>query len=203
MTQEALKLALEAFHQIFNTTPVYHNDGTCIINDKSVELSNKATAAIKEALAQEQDIAALVTGMEVSIDVSTGDHDSRNRLFGVVDLVQENQGSKHDLILLVQEPKANFKEALAQPEQEPSGHFLDFAYSDSIAYVHVYDQFRKGQQFYKAPPQRTWVGLTDDEMEATFIECGGKWNGDFWKIEDADFHPFLRTIEAKLKELNT
>jgi hypothetical protein len=52
MTQEALKLALEAFHQIFNTTPVYHNDGTCIINDKSVELSNKATAAIKEALAQ-------------------------------------------------------------------------------------------------------------------------------------------------------
>ena len=44
---------------------------------------------------------------------------------------------------------------------------------------------------------------SDDEMEATFIECGGKWNGDFWKIEDADFHPFLRTIEAKLKEKNT
>ena len=39
-------------------------------------------------------------------------------------------------------------------------------------------------------------------MEATFIECGGKWNGDFWKIEDADFHPFLRTIEAKFKEEN-
>jgi len=51
--------------------------------------------------------------------------------------------------------------------------------------------------------QRTWVGLTDDEMENTFIQCGGKWSGDFWKIEDADFHPFLRTIEAKLKELNT
>ena len=49
---------------------------------------------------------------------------------------------------------------------------------------------------------KDWVGLTDDEMEATFIECGGKWNGDFWKIEDADFHPFLRTIEAKLKEKN-
>lgn len=47
-----------------------------------------------------------------------------------------------------------------------------------------------------------WQGLTDEKMEATFIECGGKWNGDFWKIEDADFHPFLRTIEAKLKELN-
>lgn len=51
--------------------------------------------------------------------------------------------------------------------------------------------------------KKEWVGLTDDEMEATFIQCGGKWNGDFWKIEDADFHPFLRTIEAKLKEKNT
>ncbi len=42
--------------------------------------------------------------------------------------------------------------------------------------------------------------LTDAEMETTFIECGGKWTGDYWKIEDANFHPFLRTIEAKLKE---
>ena len=50
--------------------------------------------------------------------------------------------------------------------------------------------------------QDEWVGLTDAEMEDTFIQCGGKWNGDFWKIEDADFHPFLRTIESKLVELN-
>ena len=59
------------------------------------------------------------------------------------------------------------------------------------------------------PPQHieqepvAWQGLTDEEMEATFLECGGKWNGDFWKIEDADFHPHLRTIEARLKERNT
>jgi len=57
--------------------------------------------------------------------------------------------------------------------------------------------------YWQAKAQRTWVGLTDDEMESTFLECGGKWNGDFWKIEDADFHPFLRTIESKLKEVNT
>ena len=53
MTQEtALKLALKAFEQIFESTPPYRDDGTCVINDKSVELSNKAIAAIKEALAQ-------------------------------------------------------------------------------------------------------------------------------------------------------
>jgi hypothetical protein len=44
------------------------------------------------------------------------------------------------------------------------------------------------------PPQRPWVGLTDENFEATFLKCGGKWNGDQWVIEDADFHPFLRTI---------
>lgn len=102
MTQEVLKLAIETM------------EAAC----KRIDELRAENKALKEALAQPgPDIAALVTGMEVSIDVSTGDHDSGHRLFGVVDLVQENQGSKHDLILLVQEPKANFKEALAQPEQ--------------------------------------------------------------------------------------
>ena len=49
---------------------------------------------------------------------------------------------------------ATIKEALAQPEQEPDGHFLDFAYADSTAQVYVYGQFQKGQQFYTTPPQQ-------------------------------------------------
>jgi hypothetical protein len=73
---------------------------------------------IQEALAQPAqkptDIVALVEGMEVSIDVSTGEHDARHRLFGTVTLAQENQGSKHGLILLVQEPTPNFKVSLVQ-----------------------------------------------------------------------------------------
>jgi hypothetical protein len=90
---------------------------------------------------------------------------------------------------------AVIKEALAQPEQEPNGHFLDFAYSDSIAYVHVYDQFRKGQQFYKAPPQGTWVGLTDEEIEILFQTAAGA---------DEEVHiRFARAIESKIKEVNT
>ena len=79
------------------------------------EILSAEVVRLREALAQpEQNIAALVEGMEVSIDVSTGEHDSGHRLFGVVTLVQENQKSKHGLILLVQEPEANFKEVLAQ-----------------------------------------------------------------------------------------
>ena len=87
-----------------------------------------------------------------------------------------------------------YKDAYAQPEQEPSGHFLDFAYSDSIAYVHVYDQFRKGQQFYKAPPQRTWGGLTDEEIDYLLVSTAG---------ENEETHiSFARAIEAKLKQKN-
>jgi hypothetical protein len=52
---EAMKQALDAFHQIFESTPVYHNDGTCIINDKSVELSNKAIASLQQAIAEAED----------------------------------------------------------------------------------------------------------------------------------------------------
>ena len=46
----------------------------------------------------------------------------------------------------------------------------------------------------EAPPQRK--PLTDEEIEAAFLKCNGKWDGDQWVIEDADFHPFARAIEA-------
>ena len=52
MIKEVLKMALEAFESIFASTHPYRENGTCTINDKSVELSNKAIAGIKEALAQ-------------------------------------------------------------------------------------------------------------------------------------------------------
>ena len=46
-----------------------------------------------------------------------------------------------------------------------------------------------------APPQRTWVGLTDEQIDA----C---WNKDLWK-EKQPHHIFAKAIEAKLKEKNT
>jgi hypothetical protein len=98
--------------------------GTPLEQSETIQRCVDATEIALEALGKQKpaqepkDIAELVEGMEVSIDVSTGDHDSGHRLFGSVTLVQENQGSKHGLILLVQDPEANFK---AQPAavQEP------------------------------------------------------------------------------------
>jgi len=84
----------------------------------------------------------------------------------------------------------------AQPEQEP------MSWHESIQNQKKFLAEMEALLVKTSTPQRTWVGLTDEEMETTFLQCGGKWYGDFWKIEDADFHPFLRTIEAKLKEKN-
>ncbi|CAB4123581.1 hypothetical protein UFOVP48_37 [uncultured Caudovirales phage] len=53
MTKDkALKLALEAFELLFESTPPYREDGTSTLNDTAVELSNKAIAACEAALAQ-------------------------------------------------------------------------------------------------------------------------------------------------------
>ena len=48
--------------------------------------------------------------------------------------------------------------------------------------------------FHNSPPQRTWVGLTDEEMD-NFVKAA--WGQG---VTAADF---IRAIEAKLKEKNT
>jgi hypothetical protein len=53
---ETLKMALEAFESIFASTHPYREDGTCTINDKSIELSNKAINAIKQFLNIEETV---------------------------------------------------------------------------------------------------------------------------------------------------
>ena len=59
-----------------------------------------------------------------------------------------------------------------------------------------YSDYEPDGVHHNKPPQRTWVGLTDEEIE------------DAWrKVETSDFYdcvqPFARAIEAKLKERNT
>jgi len=56
------------------------------------------------------------------------------------------------------------KEALAQPEQEPVGKFAKF--TDGI-WREVTDG-SAGVPLYTTPPQRTWVGLTNDELTDLF-----------------------------------
>jgi len=45
-----------------------------------------------------------------------------------------------------------------------------------------------------APLAAVPEGLTDAQIEAFFQERGGKWDGNRWTIEDADLHPFVRSL---------
>lgn len=130
---EVLKQALDAFHQIFESTPVYHNDGTCIINDKSVELSNKAIASLRQAIAELE--------------------------------------SQEPVAL----PCCGYKDANAV-KWNPLNDVV---------------QCHNCGQNYTTSPQRTWIGLTDDE------HC------DIWYKESLDWMEYGKAIEAKLKEKNT
>ena len=78
------------------------------------------------------------------------------------------------------------KEALAQPEQEPfmaSYQFKQYGY-----YKDGKGTLKLGNIPATQPPQRTWVGLTDeDDID---------WDG-------GDLKSLIQAIEAKLKEKNT
>jgi hypothetical protein len=49
------------------------------------------------------------------------------------------------------------------------------------------DQTAKVEAMFTTPPQRTWVGLTDEEV----VQC-----------QQGNIYHFYRCIEAKLKEKN-
>jgi hypothetical protein len=86
---------------------------------------------------------------------------------------------------------------LAQPEQEPVQEPFCFFYVENGeeyfapkgAYVPD-----NAQPLYTAPPQRTWVGLTDEEIKTICSENG--WDSSWQSLR------FARAIEAKLKQKN-
>ena len=95
----------------------------------------------------------------------------------------------------------DIKEALAQPAQEPVATF-DVAVNDRTAAIN-YD-YRKhklvsGTKLYTTPPQRPWVGLTDEEIKSAVIAYWGEMKGGPLVLN----REYVRAIEATLKEKNT
>ena len=162
MTQEALKLALEALEA----------DELDMVDDGSGNMvfrKEQAITAIKEALAQpEQEPVASLTKRKI------GGTESLLRA-DMVDRSAKNQET-HDFIPLYKEPKpCPTCEALARTVM------LDQTSHDTT------------------PPQRTWVGLTKEEI-AEF----DTWH-DNREEETGWVNPseIVAYIDAKLKERNT
>ena len=81
------------------------------------------------------------------------------------------------------------KEALAQPkEQEPVAVVDVHEFYDNCANFSLLQKLPKGKHtLYTTPPQRTWVGLTNEER------------ADCWETIP---ELAMRKVEAKLKEKN-
>jgi hypothetical protein len=91
------------------------------------------------------------------------------------------------------------KEALAQLVQEPVAWAVqgcskmwrgEFAEIDAKAEAKRIGGTCVAYALYTVPPQRPWVGLTDDEL------------ADLWYKESLDWMEFARAHEAALKEKN-
>ena len=90
------------------------------------------------------------------------------------------------------------KEALAQPEQEPIGQLCEESYGRGQ--VMWFNKPVDGSYVYITPPQRTWVGLTDGEVDKMILLMGFPPD---WITENAIVKNIVRNLEAKLKEKNS
>ena len=79
---------------------------------------------------------------------------------------------------------------LAQPEQEPVAYIEHHKGGDNLVWD---DPGGKRSPLYTAPPQRTWVGLTDEEVKNEWV---------VWRASLPRYVGFAKGIEAKLKEKN-
>jgi hypothetical protein len=177
---EALKLALEALEssRVFVTTreKIKHPEGT--------EWYDQAITAIKEALAQEQD-GTYVYASNLAKTIWQKHYMKESPKFALLDTTEGvlTQIDNMTCGLVREKP--------AQPEQEPVAYGT---WDTMLGKGHRMMMVRldKGQDgctvpLYITPPQRTWVGLTDEERQDIALEVP----------IDAVF-----ITEAKLKELN-
>jgi hypothetical protein len=194
---EALRLALEALESIFASTHPYQENGTCTINDKSVELSNKAFTAIEEALEAKENPA--VNNKDTALHLAIESLCCVQDMVGHPDNLEyiDHQIAKIEAALEAKD-EPDYKELWQQMCER-----CDELDKKLTQQEHGWTPERiagmarlKAQQDSRFEPQRTWVGLTDEEIKS-------QWSV-FW---EADCHPwaidFARAIEAKLKEKNT
>ena len=96
---------------------------------------------------------------------------------------------------------AGWKAALAQPAQEPVAWMNKHGACISAVFKEVEETAGEyTTPLYTAPPQREWVGLTDDDIFAAVKDLYGTAESAF--IGRIDDIATARSIEAKLKERN-
>ena len=183
---EALKLALEALEGVLDNSPKVL-EASISGGLYEVVQCRDAITAIKEALAQTQEPYALESLMysndRIKVDPVTG-----NVSIGTP---QRTEQEPDDIAsILACRDMLDAQPVPPRTEQEPVAHWSDCS-------VHSEPAYPKGEcdcGGFTTPPQRTWVGLTDEEIEQGCKES--------WVTEQA-WQSAVWWAEAKLKEKNT
>jgi hypothetical protein len=152
-------------------------EGTGMFNDAIKEL-----APLKEALAQPEQEKERCVGCEACIDTACGRDECPKGW-----------------------PKA------AQPEQEPVAWGVDWGKAGDIACVSIIKRLPNdvievvaveyAPYSYTTPPQRTWVGMTDEEIDVA-IKAAKKVDTGYAGWVRDQRKEYAKAIEAKLKEKN-
>ena len=158
--------------------------------------------AIKEALAQTDNVAqAYLKGFDEASTPSFKAKERLIRVMGTFDLATGHADTWDELLESLEselrDVLGHYREALAQPEQEPVAWLVTYGGLTHIAYTQpnmVVDTHY--QPLYTTPPQRTWVGLTDEEIDALHTSIKVRLMGTF------DTKDIYRAVEQALKEKN-
>ena len=172
---EALKLALEALHFALHVGFPESSESQIKKGEKAYQQHRAAITAIKEALAQPEE--EKLHPVHIGVDV-TKEGTAVTAFYRKPDAVMEMFYSQFH--------------PLAQPEQEPVATLDDLEqeiYENTRQFVSRDVMEWMLKRYYTTPPQRTWVGLTDEEAN------------ELWESTDSDWELMKRT-EAKLKDKN-
>ena len=139
-----------------------------------------------------EDIISMAQEAQMPFYWRTGEITYIDKLERFADLVAsaERERIKQANAPEIERINAYIKEALAQPEQEPVATLDDLEqeiYENTRQFVSRDVMEWMLKRYYTTPPQRTWVGLTDDDEIP--------WDG-------VDAKSFAKAIEAKLKDKN-
>ena len=119
-----------------------------------------------------------------------------------LDMVDDGSGN---MVFRKEQAIAAIKKALSEPEQEPVAWMFQHDETGRMNYVSndgIHDptmflgmnpRYALVCPLYTTPPQRTWVGLTEEEIDKTL------------RVYEQDYGwiSFAKAIEAKLKLKNT
>lgn len=182
-----------------------------------------AITALRQALAAEQQATAeessvvhaeqqakpvawydRIVGMTVSMDVSTGESDEYNRVFGEVTEVIPEQGGSPENVILAVETERNF-ETHPQPAQQttiPAGYKLvpveptremltTWIKADVVSNRTAPDLYRA--MLAAAPEAPAQHPLTDDRLFDVFESDGDAW----WQVNFRQFSAIARAVERE------